>query len=190
MYSGYAYNVDAATGGKLYRYYALHEDGLSRSLRRFIDRYGSGPYLRRVASQLAQYIINDHGAESLTSSKVPLAQPHPAFSLPTDAPSSIHNPDATAHSPLRPQRIRLDDIDDVQVPTTAGDLPLRPRTSRPRVQLTDAELQRPPIIEPRPRTRPDVDLIQPRPKTSRIRIPLDDDLIQPRPLTRLRNAAA
>jgi hypothetical protein len=40
----------------------MHEDG-SRSLQRFVDEYGRGPYLRKV-SQRGAHIIYDHGAST------------------------------------------------------------------------------------------------------------------------------
>jgi hypothetical protein len=168
-YGSYAYNVDAATGGIIYRRYALDENETGWSLQRFIDRYGKGRFLQRVR-QAGSTLYSDHGANTIMLSEVPAAQAHPAIS---DFPSD-HPVISSALPRQSQQRIPLDlpirsmTESDPLRPQDADLIQPRPRTrSQIRIPLTDADLQPRPIIEPRPRTRPAVDLIQPSPRTRR-----------------------
>ena len=61
---GWTYNVDAASGSLLFRALSAHEQQEMRSVQRFIDEYGRGPFLRRLdLSSLTPSI--DYVAESL-----------------------------------------------------------------------------------------------------------------------------
>ena len=53
---GYVYDRDRATGNALYRILAIHPDQPYRSVQRFVDRYGRGPFLHR--HPVTPYIVN------------------------------------------------------------------------------------------------------------------------------------
>jgi hypothetical protein len=59
-WQNFRFNYDRCRGGILYRLLSLHAEGQDRSLQRFVDQYGRGPFLRRSLSMIM-------GAQSFTS---------------------------------------------------------------------------------------------------------------------------
>jgi hypothetical protein len=77
--AGFVYNHDHRLGGTLYNSLALHRydpEGDDRSLQRFVDLYGRGPFLTQIPFQ--PYRIDIHRHKFITSQQTIAAQPFPA----------------------------------------------------------------------------------------------------------------
>ena len=82
--NGFTYHVDGRTGGILFRALAAHEHQQMRSVQRFVDQYGRGPFLRRVdvSGLLSSLFIYGVGSLKLNSplinqAKIPLQHVNP-----------------------------------------------------------------------------------------------------------------